>query len=470
MTGNKQQQTHTKQLLAGVPLNIDQQCEFIFIDQGEDLDFTVGDSRLSGRKAGDFARFDRPVDSVRVVSPYDQTIKLVLGFGEFSRLIVSGELNVSSYVTTRGNGQAKSLPFPVTKTVGVESLGVVEDVYGTVHATSSATSTFSSAMFWFDGAFYKLETANVYKFSPDSTDGTLDGTFPLGDGAANLAGVTLRGAAARSDGRVYFHANQKLFSLSLGDYSVTTELAIFGTDSTKNPFNGGAMIGDRFYVAYCKIDDNANGLDDYFLSYDTYTGEVFQFTANAPLNHTVSGGIVGYQGRYVLTTNNGSGSWATFDLLGGKSSEYLGNHPDIKIASTVRATSPDGRFGCVDSANSISVRVIQSRTFYGALFVQDGSDTATKKVVLLDSAPNYFVRGAGYVFKLAVVELILKAYGYETENYLDYVTEVTAGDGYLTKTVGSGTQSFVVRGLTDTLPVFLDSEVSFKILPEFFEQ
>lgn len=443
-------------------------CSFpirVIVD-GQPITMEAGEKRVFKRKNPlEMAFSDFQVDNLSTVA---QQVTFITGEGDFEKIIVSGELNVSAYVNTAGNGQAKSLPFGITKTIGVDSLAVVEDVAQTLIYTSHSTiTTGAQAVFWFDGFFYALDSTHLHKFNALTTTGTVDAEIALGDGAANIAAIWPRGAAARSDGRVFFHGGGKLFSLSMGDYSVKTELVTFGVDDFKNPMPGGAMILDRYYYAYCRVDDNSNGDDDYFLVYDTYTEQVTTKNISGLGTLFPNGGMASLDGK-IVTASNGNSNWMVIDVSGDVGI-YEGFHPTLKMSTVARAFSADGRYGAYTSGDLCAIRTAQNRTFYGALYVQDGSDTATRKIVNLDSAPDYFARGAGHVLNISPADLVLKAYGYNVENYLDYVTEVSASDGYIYKTVGSGTQTFALRGLSDLMPVFMESEVSFKILPEFFE-
>ncbi|MFC6631650.1 hypothetical protein [Microbulbifer taiwanensis] len=473
MIGNRQQQTHTRELKAGTPHHIEQSCEFVFIDQGQDLDIRVGNSRLSGRRAGDFARFDKPVDVVEIMSPYDQVVKLVLGFGEFSRLIVSGELNVSQYIQTRGNGQALSMPFDLTKTVGQLSLG--EQFYAAgsqIQLISSGVQPGQRASFYFRGNWYAFDgdgngAYSLYQFNERSTG--IDATHALDKTGVTFGFGGVKGAAASPSGVVVFRHYRDLYMFRVGEYAVNR---VASNAFTYLSGHGGYYLDGKYYFLDSEVDaPEPNGA---IVVFDLDGGTVDRIAI--PYSPPSENNNMIFLRGNLLYIGNGS-FYATYDPTAVQFEEYLGSVPGLQVggvSGSGMAFNADGTIYCKGwvSGPGYTLNYIDDLTTYGEIYSQDGADIGTRKTAFLMSPVDHFPENGGHIVTGPVIEAVLRTLGdYNTDNYQDYLTAVRFNDGSVTRTVGSGTQSYSLRGINaEKLPIFLESEITLTMLPEFFDQ
>ncbi|WP_295797412.1 hypothetical protein [uncultured Microbulbifer sp.] len=451
MTGNKQQQTHTKILKAGVPLNIDQPCEFIFIDQGTDLDFVIGDSRLSGRKAGDFARFDRPVQSVRVVSPYDQVIKLVLGFGEFSRLIVSGELNVSAYISTQSGGVADALPADITREVGAVSLATEVMVGGNEVVASGMDSCYGAT--YKDGKFYAvISTGAIVELGLDTVSG-VDFTYPA---SAGFSSSNMNSLAITDGFRVFMrHIAGAIYKAdypgadlvpiapagTLGGYITTTRRGLH-------------IWGDRIY---CLHGDGTK-----ILSFDFFGQDVREEIAISHATDSIM--LLGAEDRLYSNFNsvkNFAGYRITANGIVRDESLDFSYGSGVSGASYYEAITPDTLHGI----RWTGIQETRDITTYGELYSQPVGDASRRVTQKLFDRVASFDRYGATVVSFDWLPFVVSSVGGGTD-YLDYLTGYKYDNGRAEIAVNSGTQTFARRGMSvPDLTVVDGSVFEISILP-----
>ncbi|AYM04235.1 hypothetical protein D8911_14625 (plasmid) [Levilactobacillus brevis] len=455
MSGNRQQQTHKRELKAGVPMHIDQPCEFVFIDQGADLDFTVGESRLSGRKAGDFARFDRPVQGVRVVSPYDQIVELVLGFGEFSRLIVSGELNVSAFVNTQGIGQAKSLPMELVRTVGVQNIGKVQISAGTdiVGAGALDSGGKTPGNFWFNGDAWTVLNDSLVRLSRAGAGGAPDDTYTIDTTIAGIgwqAASRVRAADIAPDGTIYMLQYRSLFKMGIGE-RIVQQIAL--NVAPGGQAQGGFIDGEWFYF----IEEASDEIQ----RLNIVTNQIESFFP------TLVTGMYKIGNKLYLHSSGSSThevyAWPSMDRLPDE------NRP---AWSTGVSGSPDGRYVATTGAgnNSLVIEHAYDKTVYGEFYAQEGADLSTRQIVEITQPFGYYEVAAGKVIFGGVLTALCGVLNPGLSNPLDFVTAFRFKDGRYVREVSSGTQSFALRRIEDDFPVLVESEVTLTVLPEIFDQ
>ncbi|WP_444884862.1 hypothetical protein [Microbulbifer sp. PSTR4-B] len=158
---------YRRELQPQVPITIEAGGEFVFIDQGENLEVRVDGMIMPNRNAGDIMRINGAFKRVTVTSSVEQVAVLIIGFGEYNRLIISGELNISPYVTTH-HGTSSTLPMDVTKTVTLENAeqwsALATDKYVKDSTTIPADCDQNGGIYFHDGSVYALTRAGLAKY------------------------------------------------------------------------------------------------------------------------------------------------------------------------------------------------------------------------------------------------------------------------------------------------------------------
>jgi hypothetical protein len=210
---------------------------------------------------------------------------------------------------------------------------------------------------------------------------------------------------------------------------------------------GDGHAANQRYVTY---DIGANEFGEFFLSgaqayYDTTiwdsTRKVFY---NAP-SGTGSCQVFDYAGKYVGVEDRPSGT-------GGG----IVNHKR--------------KFWVTGSSTQISVFALESVKYAGRLYVQDGGDISTKREYNIMGEYIFAPRGDGVVLRGNIVSAILQGLdiaGGVREDYLDYVVSIEYTDGLYRLKKNAGSSSFAWRGYADWGELYLESESTINILPEY---
>ena len=428
----------------------------VIID-GQPITMEAGEKRKIPRSNVGSLGFDSfEVDNLSDVA---QSVTFVVGEGDYEKLIVSGELNASAYVTTSANGVNPSLPSEITKTVGLLNTNELTVTQGQDKQTGPVNNGggLSFASFWFDDEFYGLDKLNLYTI--DTTqNGVHKATQALDVSNVNFGFTDYVQCAGVTDGgTVYFKVGNDVCKFSLHDRVVLyAKKNVF----TKSTGAVGGFIYDNFFylndydtvtnnhrVAVLNIDD----LSYHFLNHDDFSNRIH--TRN---DRKIYAGILGGMPEKV------------FDLAGNYL--YDDNSGLLGVSQGDITYSPLGDLAVTSFTDRFDTKYAKAATYYGEIYVQNGADVATRKSVLLDEPMEFFPRGAGTVITGSVIKHILKAIRRgENSNYLDYLVSVSFTDGNNTKKISSGTQTWALRSIRDDISLFLESELTLELLPEFFD-
>lgn len=454
-------------------------CSFpirVIVD-GQPITMEAGEKRVFKRKNPiEMAFSDFQVDNLSTVA---QQVTFITGEGDFEKIIVSGELNVSAYVNTATFGVSKSLPMETTKTVGIDDLTPRTINAGTeVTNTGAQSGAVTQAAFYFDGSCYGIDHLNIYRFTEATAPGTVDETLPL----SNMAsfGITatnnnaVYGAVAdKNTGNVYFFGGfeKYLYKFSIGSRAVS-RVSLTPLMSSQIAYGRGLGLVGRELVAY---DKNLNGADGVggdgrvgslvFWNIDTNEKRTVPLQ-NVPGKTYVDIGYIAPDGNFHIC-GAGTSNRLIFSLDG----TYLGEENGWISSGLHGGFLPDGVNSITrDTGNTgWAIKAFKQVQVAGSIFVQDGADTSTRKIIYLDSAPNYYPKNSGAVVVGQILTSVMKYLNPAKSFALDFVTSFKFSDGNAIRKYDSGTQSFALRGFVDNFPVFLDSEVTVGFLPEFFE-
>lgn len=447
------------ELTAGVPQTVRQQSEYWFCEQGRDLVVRTDGVIHDGVKAGDKDKPDAPFQEFQVTSPVDQVVVFRIGWGEWSRLIVSGELNVSAYVETSARGVAASLPGEVEREVGAVSLGETQYTQGTVEYAhdSAVDANQANNAAWFDGEFISVtDDGRVVGFDHTTPDDTYNWT----DTGSNSPWESFRppiGVTVADDGFIYCTNVDHIFRRHMGDTGYWTKLEDLFFDSV------GGDPGLHFYNGKLWACEN----NDWIVSYNLATGEkVYELHRN-----NVDG--VGFQrvcghGKYIYISGLAGFEWRAIDLSG-SSPAYV--QSENVIAGGITYTNAFDPYALYAAAYSSGAQtVFHGRTVktFGTLYQQKPGVVESRIEWPIYSRAKYFRRAGGQVIVRDWVGEVLAELG--GGEYLDYLTGYAFDNGYAEIQVNSGTQTFQRRGMAvPELAVLDGSTLKLQLLPEYFE-
>lgn len=435
--------------------------------RGQIVEMEPGEVRNIPRNEYNQMAFDS--FTAKSVGAADQQVVFVVGEGSYNKVIVSGQLNVSAYVETALNGQAKSLPMTLEKTFGVESIGKT-DVDDFNEITSSAThANDGRGVFYWAGYFYKVNKDGIRWIDENTAVGTNEGSALFDTSAVSPNQPTYcYGADINSRGEIFFFGNATgdLYVCPIGSLLLKRiELAAHPGVGTSNT-TGFAIVED---IAYWAVIPSSG--TPYLRRYDTIKREFLSdLTITGLVSSQPNYDAFGKRGDKIYVRITSASDLEEIDKSTGAS---LGRnvvcHPVAQVWDW--AFSPDFKLVAKGDVTDVAIHWATDSTFYGKIWVQDGSDAATRKSLWLESEPAYYQTPTGYVFLAGAIEMILAAANRgKAENYLDYVTAFEFFDGSNTRKVGSGTQSFTLRGIADNWPTFAEGPVKIELLPEFFDQ
>ncbi|WP_127455153.1 hypothetical protein [Streptomyces sp. B29(2018)] len=451
------------ELKAGVPQMIEQSSEFVFVEQGRDLVVRCDSVIHDGVQAGDKIRPSAPFDRITLISAYDQVIRIRAGWGDWDRLIVSGELNISSYVTSRGRGVEDSLPMELVREVG-GSVGETPYLVGTVEYVSpvETAADISGGAFWFVDRYYHYggSSDRIYTFNADTTNGEYIEIIPVGGSVGDADLLQSLGVAVTPDGTVFHRSNAgNLYTMSMGEWNVG--LVRNGVYESNHYKNGLYYFGGRLY----SISKTGTQIQ----SVNTEGGDLRN---DAAINNASASNICGIGN--LVWVDGGGGAWGAWRCYKINSDGTLSRNQSEDIlspaqTSNVRCFSPD-RLHCLrlPGNGTMTIEHLTNVTTYGEIWHQPKGDPARRTVVPQFEKLRYFNSAAGVSIKYDWLGAIL---GNESSAYLDYLTGYKYENATVEKEISSGTQTFGYRGIEVPEFAALDgSEIRISILPSYFDQ
>ncbi|TVZ37686.1 hypothetical protein P886_2029 [Alteromonadaceae bacterium 2753L.S.0a.02] len=456
---SKKTAVFVRDLVPGVPQTIETGCEFVFIERARELTIVADSNRMTGRRSGDNLRFDQPVKAVTIESTIEQRVELVLGFGDFNRLIIEGRLVLDDRIETNRVGNDR-MPVEFTKTFGLvtaSGLSYIDD------ALLAQTATYDASVYGFSRAFFEwdykiylvLESEiRVYDYA-----GTLLDTLPLVGSLDDIMGgdvdpqtgnafIVNRNGISRVNlytGEVFAeYASSNFYTkVGLGARMVGREL-VFNDYQEDSGYARNQRLF-RYNVDTNQLTTQVLGdCDDGYkqnLSYDPERGELLQSASGSIAYYAYDHNSGTYLGaRYSAVTHGGG---------------YFIRKKNVHVISV---------------NNRLNVHVIDAISYAARLYIQDGQDVASRREYNVTGNYSFTNRGTGVVIRGNVVSAILQGLdvgGGLSENYLDYVQSLKYTDGYYSLLRDAGSASFAYRGYDDVGELLLESEATIKLLPQY---
>ena len=443
---------------AGGTVNPNYRGEFVFVkDAARAVVVTIHEQEIE-MESGDIRRVTSPFDkfSIRNDGAVSAEVRLVVGFGNYNRLIVQGEMNVSAYVRSSGNGVSSALPDKITKEVGLDNNNEVTLSAGTVVTTSpDVAGTNARAVFYWDDEFYALVETRLYKL-----DKVNDLAFAETIVVSPSLPTDVEGAAINTRGEIFAQCGGQIYKIGLDG----TNFGVVKNMGGLLDGVGGGSIGDLVYFTI--LIEFGPPLDNWAVfEYNTITGE--SRTVGSTVNR---GQVLMVRDGVLYRTTFGSGDGYIVDLDTLVVSDVLTNGVGIgsqnqTAFSAMEDLAATANYGL---AQNFSVRNASDVTHYGKIWVQEVGDATTRRYLALLEEYIWYPRNG----KTVMVGNVLKAILAATEraydiNYLDRIVSISYFDGLNTHLISSGTQSWALRGLEDELQLALDSEITIEILPPF---
>lgn len=479
---------------AGVPQTKEINGEFIFIDQGRNLEVRWGGSILTRRKAGDVMKGGE-YKRFTITSPSDQVVDLVVGYGDYNRLIVSGQINVASYVTTE-RGENLSLPMDVTKRVGLVDGVTVTNYDGEEnlmagHSIPAVGNTDHESLAWYNGSLYRIHNSGVIRYSDDGL--TVAETLDFVSVPAKIQSADFVGAGITAGGQVYFWSkgnteSPRVFTFDLEEM-IVSEITNSDMEGQPNSWSlsgrsAVGMLGTKLYYFLSDYDFFSATNKRSFAWYDVVTGNKGYFPiTGTSYGFDISSGYwtaVDPEG-FIIVSRNYTGDCFRFNPDGSLHDEVTFEFGSVDASASLNsqdayAISPDRK---VIHITGVGERryYMESKTVYGTLYVQDGDDVATRRTRDLESplaatpaAGGKWVVTAGLVKN--VMSLLRGDFNPAGADYLDWLTAIKFTDRYgVTRRYDAGTETLFGRGITDEgMPIVIDGDLTLGILPEFFDQ
>ena len=431
-------------------LNPNAQGDFIFVkDAAVAVHVFLHDQEIEMER-GDVRKVTRPFEKFTIENrtANDVAVRLVVGFGDYNRLIVQGEMNVSAYVRSSGNGISAALPDRITKEIGLDNNNEVELFAGTV-VTDSPAVTYAGAVFLWDDEFYAVDSSNLYRLDKVN-DGVFADTVALSSGLPGHA----RGAAVNTRGEIFVSTEHEIYKIAFDGTNFGSVANMGGTSFG----GGGGSLGDVVYFSDYYTD--AYGI----FEYNTITGDT-RLVKDAVNNGQMLGVRDGV--LYRLAYGGGGGHAVdpvTLEIDPDETAIFVGAQRQTAFSpmDDLAATGNQG------ASSTFSVRNASDITHYGKIWVQEVGDPTTRRYLALLEEYIWYPRNG----KTVMVGQVLKAIMASIErnyssDYLDRVVSITYSDGLNTHLISSGTQSWALRGLEDEIHLALDSQVIIELLPPF---
>lgn len=458
------------QLEAGVPITRDIGCEFIYIEQGRSLTVRAGGSRLTGRRRGDKIRLDGVVSSITVESDEAQLIELVVGFGEFERIIVEGELSLAEVVKT-STFETKNLPFEVTKEYGLINSDYVsfsQDAQINSVADGTTYPASANSLYAYDGNYiYMVAGGASGKLRVlDPIDLTQISVVDLNIAYAN-AGAEWYGARGlcAAYGRLYLWTTSYLYRVNpvTGDgYLIHSFAGATALGFPAGFVRDGLMYIPRSVGGYAAVVDPLNGDALIDANRQIFLGGSVQYVW---LFDDIDDVLwAGSSGATTLTkfNNDGAGGWVSAGVS--RNFGFLANVGFAMLSDYGKYVSRDY------SGNDVS-HASESVEYSGRLYVQEVGDISTRREYYIQGDYSWAPTAGGDVVMIGEIAKALmsglNAGKLIKDNYRDYLISAEYRDEKNSYVKNAGSQSWAYRGLRDYGRLLLPSQATLKVMPEF---
>lgn len=475
-------------LTAGVPITRDIGCEFIFVERGKDLEIRAGGSRMTGRRAGDNIRLDGAVESFTVESPITQTIELVVGFGQFDRLIVEGQLSIAEYIKTL-TGSRQTHGIDLEYHIGYDEWEPSVEFAGELIGEYDAPTSFgfdACCVYDRDNGKYYLFGGNG-KFEVVGVDFTRES---ITDMASGYNKSPMNSPADIYANKIFFYSNDGFYRVDKDGSNLTSCGSVRADDpgQGRNRSGHGAFIIDGYFYLGGSI-NGVGHFEVYAIKSDLTMEWVFdcpfpaEWHANPQSPWT---GVYYYHRERKIVINRLTSTIcmsATFDgpdrLVSGGNIDYLYNSP-----------IGDGNFHIVhwsDTENRLVTavthtglshifsRAVNDREVQLQAYFWDGVDPVTKKYFWISGTEHIYFKDDGVVVVGDILGQIVRGLSdsgvsvlkdADLLNYRDYVTYLEYTDGRNVYKKDAGSASWAYANFNDRGELFIPSQVKLRVLPE----
>ncbi|WP_444957750.1 hypothetical protein [Microbulbifer sp. ZKSA002] len=530
-------------LPAGASINVQASGDFIFLRSADYPVRVILKSDPVTMEAGEKRRLDRDFEApempaftefdVENTADVDQVVTFVVGMGDYDKVIIAGEVNISPYVNTV-SGSSATLPMEVRKIVSLESSEQWSAMEGAEYVAYSLPDdpdnnecSITGACAWFEGAAYYITYKGLYKFEvgegliepPASPATSYDKFIPWVDDSGNSIeldhddgshddfnhgdGYGIHGGYISSSGEIYFLANGKLYRSHLS--STVLYCADQYIDTRSNyyvpnfaPHFGAGAIGANYYAVMHELDDGGGydvEADKTLVVLNTVNNEISylnlgKLTLGSSDNAQIQNAFVTPDGYIAIGCDfEDSSDWG-FVVIDPNSGKEIN---DYKFSRLNKYENPDYEYWPVNHVseyddlrfsedgyiriglkNSEFIAVLADHVTSYALFSIrdiDDSDGSTKQYYNLSTWRSLLPYASGTRLHGGIIEIILGALTGKTpaSDYLDYVTKLENDNGKYRVEYNTGTNTFLRQGLTDGYISYLESEFAIEVLPEYFD-
>ena len=453
--------------------------DFIFLKEAaRDVKVTIDGQTIIMRR-GDKRRINRfgseqAFETFEVSNPYDFDLRLVfvVGTGDYNSQIVTGELNVSSYVLTASLGVADSLPSNIIKRFGVESVGEIEHSVGDSLWVGPAgvTSVLSSPSFY-GGKFWACDLggaiSRIVCFSHDSVAGEYDHVIELQGGfSVDRNNSPLNNGMVFDDkGNIYIRLETSLFVVPVGT-NIIKRVAdnVFGS-----PQGRGLAFHNGFLWA---CDEVLEGGFATVLRVNPVDGSSLRISLGD--NGALGGAKILFVSGFMYVDAYYGSMGKVFNVyeVVGDSVKLLEKYDqDWSNEISNRGAECDPFFeymAFLNGSGRFQVSRPRSIKHFGVVYFQDGDNDSSRVSVGLDFFPSFIKRSVDVVGG-EFIGLFFKRVLGVTIPYRDYMTAVEYSDGVKRVRVDSGTQSWAMRGINrDYIELADGSDFVVTVLPDVF--
>ncbi|WP_445354178.1 hypothetical protein ACJJI5_12375 [Microbulbifer sp. EKSA008] len=527
-------------LKANSTVNVQSPGDFIFLRSADYPVRVVLNGDSVTMDPGEKRRLDRELDNpelpafsefeVQNTTNIDQLVTFVVGVGDYEKVIVSGEMNISPYVNTVF-GTSATLPAEFTKTIMLENdeywFADPDNPYYQDNTTVTNECPDIRGAYFHGINCYVLTHAGLARYelgeglqkTPDAAltvpteiipwrnaDGTIlelehndDETWH------NHSYRVLHGLHIAANGTLWFSYNGKICKSHLASMVVEVySTFIFNPeDGNKTPFSSASELLFDIALGYSNGEyhgimpnneqwystgpgdsgpDQGADHDKYLVSFNPHTRKVRHRNIGKLATHTNGEGYTKYGfiddvGHAVIRVQNGDSDYNYFVIDTNLGIEINDEHyswqysPHGTVNASFFVPSNNGYYRCVFYGSEVRITTNFMGGIYGLISIKDpGADDSTKLYYYPKERILAIPYKSGNLIYGNIIKMFLGAMLQKTPpgNYLDYVTKLINDTGRIKVTYDTGTNSFYKKGIGDDKVSFLNGDYTLAILPELF--